>query len=667
MRNEKIIRKFKTIPFLTSLEVDRRLNLKNIIYKAKLLKLNGFEFIQWNEEIWEITSGRLLQESSKNIRCINLRFLYSSKLGNNRLGGDWEELAKALVLLRLHSKQQNLPNQRGFITAISYVAYAVNQRKGSVYDLNKQDLDLACDLISKHYSESTAYNYHKHVGELAGHLDANGLCKILLNYKYPRQKRPNSVNSIGMKRLDDPGTLETRSRVLVPKVFQILGQLYLNVPKQHKYRFYILLLTFFACTGRRFSELSLLPYQKIQNDSFGRAYLEYFPRKTSKGNTYTPKKRLYLPSQTLKIIKEVITEVHILTDRCRDSALEMHRSQTVDLRFLEHCPKRIYKDDLRKLGINPGILNSQSRLTRDGLVFHDFEKLTYSSKKPTFPICYTTHEGLIAYCNYKFNPRNLLPIHIDQFGKKYFLYDLMFLRYHTLSGGQKEAFWLPVECTHAMFSNFLRYIDDLVTEYVGVDSIPGFTSHDFRHTLNTMLDEGGLTDLLQTEWFGRSDPKDTKAYQHTSPEKKALIIREQLKKGDAGGILAEQIINLPIGIQDAVLQARVQAVHDVGTGLCIHNFSQLPCERHLQCSAGCEDYVWIKDDKQRLEEQKRILAVTVHAQETVRQQKKSKRVKKSLDWELHNEKKITVLTKQLQDNGLVEFDPKAYLEEISNV
>jgi hypothetical protein len=38
-----------------------------------------------------------------------------------------------------------------------------------------------------------------------------------------------------------------------------------------------------------------------------------------------------------------------------------------------------------------------------------------------------------------------------------------------------------------------------------------------------------------------------------------------------------------------------------------------------------------------------------------------------LDWELHNEKKIIVLTKQLQDNGVVEFDPKAYLKEISNV
>jgi len=38
-----------------------------------------------------------------------------------------------------------------------------------------------------------------------------------------------------------------------------------------------------------------------------------------------------------------------------------------------------------------------------------------------------------------------------------------------------------------------------------------------------------------------------------------------------------------------------------------------------------------------------------------------------VDWDLHNKKKINVLTEQLQDNGVIEFDPKAYLEEISNV
>lgn len=74
-----------------------------------------------------------------------------------------------------------------------------------------------------------------------------------------------------------------------------------------------------------------------------------------------------------------------------------------------------------------------------------------------------------------------------------------------------------------------------------------------------------------------------------------------------------------------------------------------------------------KDDKKRLDEQKRILAMTVHAQEVVQQQMQSTRIKKSVDWDLHNKKKINVLTEQLQDSGVVEFDPKAYLEEISNV
>ncbi|MGO1063058.1 hypothetical protein [Acinetobacter lwoffii] len=400
-----------------------------------------------------------------------------------------------------------------------------------------------------------------------------------------------------------------------------------------------------------------MPNQEIQIDKDGVAYLEYFPRKVSKGNTFTPKRKLWLPSQTLELLREVISEIQYLTKDCRDTALEMHRSQGIDGRFLKNCPDQLFSKDLEFLKISKSILGKNSRLLREGFVFEDKNSGQM----------YTTIQGLKQYCSHNFNPQSLRAIHIDQFGKSYFLHDLMFLRYYTMSSGKSVASWLTVECSHSMLTTFLRYIDDLVAEYVGLEDISEFTTHDFRHTLNTMLDEGGLSDLLQTEWFGRSNPQDTKAYQHTSPEKKALIIREQLKNGEAGGILAEQIFNLPIEIQDAVLAARVQAVHDVGTGLCIHNFSQLPCERHLQCSADCKDYVWVKDDKRRLDEQKRILAITVQAQEAVQQQKQSNRVKKSLDWELHNNKKINVLSKQLEDNGVIEFDPKAYLEELSNV
>ena len=657
MSTQKVLRKSKVIPFLTSLQIDRQVNFQNLISKAKLLHLDGFEHIDWENEVWEITGGRLLQQSGRNSLSVKMNFNYPPKLGDDRIGGDWEQLAKALFLLRLHSKQQNLSNQRGFITVIGYIAYYLNQRNASIYDITREDLEHACNAISKDYSESSAYNFHKLAAEFAGHLDANGLCKNFLNYKYSKQKRPESANAVGTKRLDDPDTLSTNERVLAPVVFKVLGQLYQNVPKDHKYRFYILLLTFFACTGRRFSELSLLIDQEIQVSQDGVAYLEYFPRKTSKGNTFTPKRKLWLPSQTLSLLREVIEEIRCLTRDCRDTALEMLKSQDIDARFLENQPEQLFSSDLIILGVSPNIFSKSSRLFKEGFVFKDENSCQM----------YTTIQGLKQYCRHNFNPQSLRAIHTDQFGKSYFLSDLMFLRYYTMSSGKSIAHWLTVECTHSMLTTFLRYLDDLVKEYVGLEDIPEFTTHDFRHTLNTMLDEGGLSDLLQTEWFGRSDPKDTKAYQHTSPEKKALMIREQLKNGEAKGILAEQIFNLPINIQDAVLEARVQAVHDVGTGLCIHNFSQLPCERHLQCSADCKDYVWVKDDKKRLDEQKRILAMTVHAQEVVQQQMQSTRIKKSVDWDLHNKKKINVLTEQLQDNGVVEFDPKAYLEEISNV
>ena len=313
MSTQKILRKSKVIPFLTSLQIDRQVNFQNLISKAKLLHLDGFEHIDWENEVWEITGGRLLQQSGRNSLSVKMNFNYPPKLGDDRIGGDWEQLAKALFLLRLHSKQQNLSNQRGFITVIGYIAYYLNQRNASIYDITREDLEHACNAISKDYSESSAYNFHKLAAEFAGHLDANGLCKNFLNYKYSKQKRPESANAIGTKRLDDPDTLSTNERVLAPVVFKVLGQLYQNVPKDHKYRFYILLLTFFACTGRRFSELSLLIDQEIQVSQDGVAYLEYFPRKTSKGNTFTPKRKLWLPSQTLSLLREVIEEIRCLT------------------------------------------------------------------------------------------------------------------------------------------------------------------------------------------------------------------------------------------------------------------------------------------------------------------------------------------------------------------
>ena len=413
-------------------------------------------------------------------------------------------------------------------------------------------------------------------------------------------------------------------------------------------------------TGRRLSEVSLLPLQEISEDDKGNFYITYFPRKTSLGNTLTPLERLFLPTDIAPIVKEIIEEATELSETPRAVAKQMQKTGGADLRFLEKesDSRKFYTKDFEKLGLSTELLGKSNWIRKNGLAQEEVK----NNRK----VFYTDKEALKQYCSKYFEPRSIEAIHTDQQGKKYFLADLLFVRELGLSSGA-YAHWLSTSCSHSMIATFLRYFPKLSEEYASKYTEVDFTSHKFRHTMNTLLDEGGLSDLLQTEWFGRSNPRDTKAYQHTSPEKKALMLREDIKNGTIGGKLAEQIKVMPINYQDAVLKARIKAVHDVGTGLCIHNFSQMPCERHLQCSADCKDYVWVKDDSKRIEEVKRLFALTTIAQETVENQAKSKKPKKSSDWTLHNEKKLETLGKQLSDYGVENFDPSQYLKETSNV
>lgn len=661
-------RKAKVVPFVDRLERDRTENLSSLVSKAKLMKLEGFESIIWDDLKWHVHAGRLVKLTGKNIKSASFGFSLSPKLGSEPLDGCWERVAKALFVLRFHRKHQATPNQRSFITAVGYVSFAAKQLGQELVGLTPEALDNASGLISKHYIESTAYNLHKHVAEFAAHCDANGLCRVLLQYKYAKMKRPASTGGINHKRLDDPEVLETKSDKLVdPAVFRVIGELYLKVPKDHKYRFYILMLTLLACTGRRFSEIALLPNQQLSFDDQGSGYIEYFPRKTSRGDAFTPKRRLYLPSEVTLIVSDVLVELAEITFEARSTAEEMHNVRGPDIRFLDTIreDKKLYAADLTELGISHTVLGTTGWLRKQNLAWPDHSALNKQGIKPVNPIIYTDKNGVIKYCFRDFSEAYLSVIHRDQFGKEYYLKDILFIRPQGLSSGS-YAHWLTTSCSQSMFTTFLRYFPALAAAYASSSIEVDFTSHHFRHTLNTLFDEGGLSDLLQTEWFGRTNPRDTKAYQHTSREKRALMLRADIKKGLVGGQVAEQIKVVPIEIQDAILKARIQAVHDVGTGICIHNFSQTPCERHLQCSADCKDYVWAKDDKGRLDEQKRQYALTALARKNAEKQMDSSKPKKSADWLAHNNKKLKTLASQLADNGVEHFDPEQYLNEVEH-
>jgi len=663
-------RRSSVIRFIDSLDRDRKSNLQSLITKAKILALEGFEETNWDQDVWKITGGRLINVGGKNSKNVSLSFRYSPKLGQEQLTGDWNKVAKSLMMLRFHRKHQNVVNQRDFINITGYIANSAIQLKISLSKLTPEALDSACNLISKHYSATKAYNLHKMIAEFAAHCDANGLCRITLEYRYGGLKRPHSVGGVNHKRLDDPSTQNTSSdKIIEPFVFKVIGELYLNVPQNHKYRLYILVLSLLAFLGRRFSEIALLPYQSIQTDIDGHKYIEYFPRKQSQGDTQTPKRKLYIPSEILPLVHDVIQELDKICTPARETAEEMIRVKGIDIRFLSPFDKnkKFYASDLKELGLSPRLLSAKGWLRKNGASSSHYDKLTKQGGKSSTLSQYTTKEGLISYCSKDYSDIYTTAIQIDQQSKKYYLNDLLIVKHLSTPGpGDSHSHWVASKCTHSMLTTFLRYFPSLAKEYAHSSIKVDFTSHHFRHTLNTLLDEGGLTDLLQTEWFGRSNPRDTKAYQHTSREKRALLLREDIKMGNVGGQLAEQIKVVPIEIQDAILKARVNAVHDVGTGICVHNFIQTPCERHLQCSADCKDYVWVKGDKGREDELKRQYALTVLARETTEQRLNTKKPKKSSDWLAHNDKKLKTLSQQLIDNGIMNFDPKEYLKELTD-
>jgi len=139
-------------------------------------------------------------------------------------------------------------------------------------------------------------------------------------------------------------------------------------------------------------------------------------------------------------------------------------------------------------------------------------------------------------------------------------------------------------------------------------------SHAFRHWLNDLLDRGGLSDLEQAEYFGRRNPRDNRAYQTMTPAERSRKAREDLKAGTLRGPLAQVIARLPVARIDAVLAARVQAVHVVPGGLCFHQFSQSPCPNQMACTDGCGDFHWQTDDsvaRRELEFEKSLLEIAV--------------------------------------------------------
>lgn len=121
-------------------------------------------------------------------------------------------------------------------------------------------------------------------------------------------------------------------------------------------------------------------------------------------------------------------------------------------------------------------------------------------------------------------------------------------------------------------------------------------SHQFRHYLNTLAQEGGLSELDIAKWSGRADIRQNGAYNHVSDRDMQAKIAEI--KGENSETLGQLVAQTRVSLlpRARFAELNIQTAHTTEYGFCVHDFAMTPCQIHMDC-INCNEQVCIKGDE----------------------------------------------------------------------
>ena len=116
-------------------------------------------------------------------------------------------------------------------------------------------------------------------------------------------------------------------------------------------------------------------------------------------------------------------------------------------------------------------------------------------------------------------------------------------------------------------------------------------TNQFRHYLNTIAHEEGLSEEIIAEWSGRNLITQNPAYRNVSPE--TILKKYKYANGTGGIFIPTSLVNQ--SEYDKIAPAVAQRTD---YGFCVHDFSMLPCMKH-QDHLTCGEHIYFKGDKKR--------------------------------------------------------------------
>lgn len=129
------------------------------------------------------------------------------------------------------------------------------------------------------------------------------------------------------------------------------------------------------------------------------------------------------------------------------------------------------------------------------------------------------------------------------------------------------------------------------------------TTHQLRHWLSTMAARAGMDDYTLARWAGRTRIEDNRHYDHRTQEERNAEVRALLHPQQAT-TLEKYDGGRPITYREAGVD-RLGVVKVTLYGMCVHDFSMLPCQKQRKCMT-CNEHVCIKGAHVTLERIKKL-------------------------------------------------------------
>lgn len=571
---------------------------------------------EWSGDLWQVgasfitkgvnTQSRLLSFYNRDATLTNRREI----LGGAPLSDGIKEFAKAYVRYMHSSSPVAFENNVKRLAALQFIeaAFRSLHLEPIIENLNVPVLNTAVQMAKDGAGASRHYQFALYIQQVHRFCTDRKYLNAPFQWKHGVKKPTDKTESIGRE------AKEWRDQKLPsPEAYRALAHVYRN-SEAFIDRLYSAISAIFVSIPIRAHEVLQLRvncevFEKVKNPDTGEMVDVYgirvFPGKDN------PPQVKWVPTQMASVVQEAVSRIREMCAEAREVAawyeanpgklflplgLERFRSaewlSNQDLQpLIGIASRKGVHQFLTQRGLNPpsGTAKRESRV-----LFKVLEEHLLSELPAEFP-----------YFNGDRNQRYSETL------------ILLFFNQGHLQRATNPT--LIQKVTVQSYDNWLSGHDDgkqpSVFESWGFTERDGgpikMTSHGFRHWLNTVAQLKGLSDADIAKWSGRK-VEQNQAYNHVSSDEVLSQIREALDDGNGVGPMFEATkaigVKRPVDRREFV-DAQIGSALITELGICVHDYSLLPCQSHGDC-LGCAENVFIKGDRKHEERVTKRLVLT---------------------------------------------------------